>query len=96
MRRRRLTPGAPLQVSAHLGPRLDPPQLWGAEVGPVMEPNVLSALFGVQEVEAALGAAVGDLHLHSHIQGAVRDTHTHGRGVCVCVWNTWCSLKCCW
>lgn len=83
MRRWTPTPEAPLQVSAHLGPRFDPPQLWGAEVGPVMEPNVLNALFGIQEVEAALGAAVGDLHLHSHIQGTVRDTHTQQRCVCV-------------
>lgn len=47
-----------------------------------MEPNVLKVLFGVQEVEAALRAAVGDLHLHTHIQGAGKDTHT--QQMCVC------------
>ena len=73
---------ASLAVSAHLGSRFDPTQLCRPEVSPVMELNVFQALFGIQEVEAALGAAVRNLHLHGRIQEAIRDTQT---GVCVCV-----------
>lgn len=45
----------------------------------MVELKVFKALFSKQEVEAALSAAVGNLHLH---------THTHRQplaGVCVCV-----------
>lgn len=59
-----------------------------------MQPTVFEALFGEQEVEAALGAAVGNLHLHTHMQEAIRDARTHSPAgvrvcVCVCRWNTW-------
>lgn len=48
-----------------------------------MQPTVFEALFVVQEVEAALSAAVRNLHLHTHKQVAVRDTLSTA-GACVC------------
>lgn len=77
-------------LCAHLRSRFDPTQLCRSEVSPVMQPTVFKALSGEQEVEAALSAAVGNLHLHTRIQEAIRDTHsTAGVCVCVCKWNTW-------